>query len=147
MPKRESFKDIDIQGRKWRITRFDALTGSYIAYKLLFQMLPMGIEENVPGMNLPKGRSLMTKEEFVDLQKDCLAVCSELTVVGNQQVPIPILMRGGSWAIDGIDQDIMLVMVLTMHCLVFNISSFFEQDALNDLTDSFKALNPFNAST
>ena len=145
--KRELFKDIELQGKKWRINKFDALTGYFIAYKLLFQILPGGMESQMPGVNLPEGRSLMSKAEFIELQRDCLAVCTQLIMVGDVETAIPVLQRGGQWGVDGLETDVVLVFTLTLHCLLFNISGFFEEGALKELTQSFQTLSLFNAST
>ena len=97
MEKRETFKDVTFGGRKWRIGRFDALTGSYIAYKILTQILPMGIEAQMGNLSLPKDRGAMSKEEFTSLQKDCLMICSELQLVGTVETPFPVMTTGGGW--------------------------------------------------
>lgn len=150
--KRERYKELVLQGRKWRISKFDALTGSFIAYKLLFQMLPMGLEQKMEGMNLPAGRSTMSKDEFIELQRDCLAVCAELKVLGDPEsggveAPIPVVNSNGDWGVSGLEDDTMLVLTLTVHALIFNISGFFSEDALKELTSSFKDMKLFNAST
>lgn len=145
MSKRETFKDLEVQGKRWRVGKFDALTGSYIAYKLLFQMLPMGMEGQMEGVELPAGRATMSKAEFIDLQKDCLSVCSELTYVGSQEVAIPIMNQSGRWLVEGLENDTMLVMMLTIHSLVFNVSGFFQEGTLQELTTSFQGLNLFSA--
>jgi hypothetical protein len=144
--KREKFKDVELHGRKWRIAKFDALTGSYVAYKLLFQMLPTPIEAQMEGVKLPAGRSTMSKAEFVDLQKDCLAACSELIMVGSQIAPIPVITSVGAWGVEGVEDDLMLAMLLTVHCLVFNVAGFFEEGALKELTESLQGLSLFGAS-
>lgn len=146
--KREVFKDVELNGYKFRIGRFDALLGSYIAFTLLTKMLPSGIEQQVMGdQSLPKGRTSMSKEEFIELQKDCLKICHLLKDVGGKEVPVPILTSYGEWATDGLNEDVMTVLVLTIHVLIFNIVPFFEGDALKNLLGSFQGLSLFNAPT
>jgi hypothetical protein len=41
--KRPNFKDVKVNGRNFRVKKFDALTGSYIAYRLMAEALPMGV--------------------------------------------------------------------------------------------------------
>jgi len=143
MEKRETFKIIELNGRKWRIGKFDALTGSYIAYKLLFQALPMGLDSQIG--NLPKGRETMSKDEFLALQRDCLSICQELKNVGGVDTPMVVMMPDGRWGVDGLQDDTVTVLALTAHALIFNVASFFEGDALKGLIDSFQGLNLFNA--
>ena len=141
--KREAFKDIEINGRKWRIGSFDALTGSYIVTLLLMQVLPMGLEAQL-GIPMPKNRSLMDKNTFIDLQKDCLKVVSEVTQVGATVAPIPVLLPNGAWGVSGIETDVSTVLALTIHTLLFNISDFFQGNTLNDLAQSFQGLSLFS---
>ena len=41
---RQTEKIIEIQGRKFKVKAFDAMTGSYIAFTLFEKMLPAGME-------------------------------------------------------------------------------------------------------
>jgi hypothetical protein len=155
---RETSKIVTIKGDRWKIGKFDARTGSYIAYKLLFQLLPMGMELNLQkvaiesgqSFTLPEGRSTMSKDEFIEIQTECLLVCSKLIMVGEVETAMPILMQGGRWGIEGISDDIFLVMMLTIHCLAFNVSGFFDEDTLKELKENVKGLSlfsMFNVST
>lgn len=125
---REDFKAVEISGRKWKIKKFDALTGSYVAYQLLMQALPMSGLSSVLG-GLPKDRPLMAREDFLALQRDCLGLCFEMTTLNGVPVDMPALMQDGRWAVDGLEHDTATVMALTVHALSFNVSSFFEQMA------------------
>jgi hypothetical protein len=138
MEKREEYKTIELSGRKWRIGRFDALTGSYITFKILTQVLPMGLDEALP--NLPKSRSPMTKEDFTSLQEDCLKVCYELKDVNGVDAPVPVMLTNGNWGVSGLEKDILTVIGLTAHTILFNVQSFFAEGALDELTKSFKGL-------
>lgn len=143
--KREAFKDVEVGGRRWRIGRFDAMTGSYITMLVLMQMLPMGLDEQVGLGTLGKGRSLMDKQTFFDVQADCLKICSELQTVGDSVAPIPVMLSDGRWGVGGVENDVTTILALTIHTLIFNISDFFQEGALNDLTKTFSDTNLFNA--
>lgn len=143
--KREAFKDVEVGGRKWRIGRFDAMTGSYITMLVLMQMLPMGMDEQIGMGSLGKGRSLMDKQTFFDVQADCLKICSELQTVGDSVAPIPVMLSDGRWGVGGVEEDMPTVLALTVHTLIFNISDFFQEGALNDLTKTFSGLSQSNA--
>lgn len=139
---REEFKAVEISGRKWKIKKFDALTGSYVAYQLLMQALPMSGLSSVLG-GLPKDRPLMPREDFLALQRDCLGLCFEMTALNGVPVDMPVLMQDGRWAVDGLEHDTATVMALTVQALSFNVSSFFEQMAqiFPEAIEKIKGLN------
>ena len=143
MSKREEHKILELAGRKWRIEKFDALTGSYIAYQLMSQMLPGDLDAQVTDGQAPKNRPLMSKQEFGNLQLDCLAVCYEVLPAGKA----PVIGENGAWGVAGLENDTVAVMALTIHALIFNIAGFFDGNALKDLVASFAGMNPFNALT
>jgi len=151
MQKREPHKDVGINGRRWRIGRFDAMTGSYLLYKILTQALPAIMTQlgGIPQSPLPDamGKSVMGKEDFLSLQRDCLNVCMELKEIGGKEAPIKVVMPNGSWGVEGLDDDVMTVMALTLHALVFNLSSFFDEDALKGLMAGLPDLTQFGAKT
>jgi hypothetical protein len=143
--KREAFKDVELGGRRWRIGRFDAMTGSYITMLVLMQMLPMGMDEQIGINSIGKGRSLMDKKTFFDVQSDCLKVCSELQQVGESVSPVMVMLPDGRWGVGGVEEDVPTILGLTVHTLIFNISDFFQEDALKDLTSTMSGLSQFNA--
>lgn len=142
MSVREDFKAVEISGRKWKIKKFDALTGSYVAYQLLIQALPMSGLSSVLG-GLSKDRPLMAREDFLALQRDCLGLCFEMTAVNGVPVDMPVLMQDGRWAVEGLEHDTATVMALTVQALSFNVSSFFEQMAqiFPEAIEKIKGLN------
>jgi hypothetical protein len=150
---RTTEKIVELQGRKFKISAFDAFTGSYIAFTLFSKMMPMGMEDKVTGVlkaegksvdaTLPQGRALMTKGEFFAFQKDCLGVVSEV-LKGREA---PILNANGSWGVDDIEKNTVLVMLLTIHSLAFNVSAFFSDGGLKELRTSLQSLLPSNTPT
>jgi len=144
--KREKFKDIEIEGRKFRINRFDALTGSYIASLLLMQILPMAIGKKLGFKNLGQEGSLMKKETFIDLQKDCLKVCQEITKVENTEMPMSVMLPDGRWGVEGLENEITIVLPLVIQTLVFNLKDFFQDGALEKLKKTTSDLSLSSAS-
>lgn len=143
MAVKEKFRDIEISGRRFRIGRFDARTGSYIAFRLMTQILPMGMDSEVfggIGESLPKNRPMMSRDEFMELQNDCLRVCSEIQSVGGNDAPVLVLMPSGEWGVAGLEDDAVMVIALTVHALVFNVSSFFDGNALSGIMGSFQGV-------
>ena len=143
---KETFKNIEIEGRKFQIHKFDALTGSYIIYTLLTQILPMGLGKGIEGLSdIPANLPEMTKEKFMEIQKDCLRACSEVMPVGNQILPVKVLLPDGRWGVADLEGNAPLVMVLTMQVLGYNAQSFFSENALEMFKNSFAQLSSPNA--
>jgi hypothetical protein len=156
MAKREPFKFVTIADRKWRVGRFDALTGSYIAFTVMTKMLPMiaelmgGKAAGEPDVNalaagMMNSRATLSREDFLSLQKDCLMVCSEVKEVAGVDAPLPVLLTSGAWGVADLEHDVSSVLALTVHALFFNISSFFEGDALKGMMAGLKDQSLFSA--
>lgn len=150
--KRETKKIVEIQGRKFEIRSFDAFTGSYIAFTLMEKMLPMGMEAKV--MNAVKAdggdaavclpsRALMSKGEFISFQRDVLSVVGEVLPARTA----PIFNENGSWGVADIEDNAMLVIMLTIHALVFNIAGFFTGDGLKELKAGLQSLSFASTAT
>lgn len=144
MSKRETSKVVMIGDRKFRVEKFDALTGSYIAFTLMQKLLPLGLEGKLGGgFKLPAGRDLMTREEFTHLQKDCLQVVYEILPAGAR----PIIDEAGHWGVNDIDRDTALVITLTIHALAFNIAGFFAGGGLQGLREAVQDIIPARMPT
>lgn len=150
--KRETKKIVEIQGRKFEIRAFDAFTGSYIAFTLMEKMLPMGMEAKV--MNAVKAdggdasvslpiRALMSKGEFIAFQRDVLSVVGEVLPARTA----PLFNENGSWGVTDIEDNAMLVILLTIHALVFNIAGFFSGDGLKELKAGLQSLSFASTAT
>lgn len=107
-------------------------------------MLPAGLEAQL-GISLSSGRGIMSKQTFFDIQSDCLKVCSEIQQVGNTSAPIMVMLPDGRWGVGGIEDDIPLIMNLTIHALIFNVMDFFQEGALKDLGATVQGLSQFSA--
>ena len=150
--KRETKKIVEIQGRKFEIRSFDAFTGSYIAFTLMQKMLPMGIEAKVmnaikadggnAAVSLPS-RALMSKGEFIAFQRDVLSVVGEVLPARTA----PLFNENGSWGVVDIEDNAMLVIILTIHALVFNIAGFFTGDGLKELKVGLQSLSFASTAT
>lgn len=150
--KRETKKIVEIQGRKFEIRSFDAFTGSYIAFTLMEKMLPMGIEAKVmnavkadggdAAVSLPS-RALMSKGEFIAFQRDVLSVVGEVLPARTA----PLFNENGSWGVADIEDNAMLVIMLTIHALVFNIAGFFTGDGLKELKAGLQSLSFASTAT
>lgn len=141
----EDHKDVTIGEHTYRVGRMLATTGSWIVAQIVTKILPFGMDEKVTGnSDLPKERSEMTEAEFRNIQNHCLAVIGRYETVGNIPTAIPILVRGE--IIHDLRTDVVGVLQLTVHALIFNLSPFFNEDVLKQLTSGLPDLSLFNAS-
>jgi hypothetical protein len=155
MPIRETERIVTVSGRRWKIKKFDALTGSYIALKMMSKIshIAVGVfagnltDKAVIAMSIANEIGTLTKQEFNEIQSECLHVATELVTVGDKVVDTPIRLPDGRWGVSGVEDDALLVMTLVSHSLLFNLTSFFDGNALKDSKESFKGLIPFDAQT
>jgi hypothetical protein len=155
MPVRESSRVVTINERKWKINKFDALTGSYIALKMLSKIshIAVGVfsgnltDQAVIAMAIASEIGTLTKQEFVEIQSECLHVIKEIEIVGDKEIESPVRLPDGRWGVKDIEDNGLLVMTLTSHVLLFNLTSFFDVSALNGVKESFVGLIPSNAKT
>ena len=137
---------MNIDGRDFVIKRIEALTGSYVAFKLSSKLLPLGLggklSEN--GIQLQNTATVeMSRAEFTELQMECLKVCFE--EVGGKQ--IPVLNDNGSFRANDLEDDVKTVLTLTVQAVVFNAQSFFEGNLLEKLASKFSAMSHTDAQT
>jgi hypothetical protein len=151
----EHFKDVEVNGRMFRIRKFDALTGSFMLIKITGLMAPLlknldmsklkNVNEasdvqldafNLPGIMAELGN--LPEEDFKYIQGKCLRVCHESLSAGLT----PILNENGSFAVMGLDEDTMTVMALTVHALVFNVKGFFTESPLASIVGGLLTTSP-----
>ena len=140
-------KTVELFGRKFKIKKFDAFTGSYILFTIMQKVLPAGMENQIPGENsaslsetLPQNRSSMTKQEFTKLLRDCLTVVSETLPAGDR----PVFNENGTWGLNDMEDNAPLVLLLAVNVLIFNIGDFFAANGLSELRKSLSGLSRAN---
>lgn len=134
----------DDKERTFKIKKFNALTGSFILYNLLNKVLPafLSTELNTAVADAPNADLLtqdkmvgiaqtlnkveMTRDEFMQLQRDCLSVCYE--VLPGREVPVVDPTTGNFGAI-GLEDNTGVVMNLTIQSLIFNVKGFLQTAA------------------
>jgi hypothetical protein len=129
--KRETFKDIEEGGRKWRIGKWDARLAQYWVNKLVMsggRVSEHSSPEEIQAV-VAQNIASLGKPDYFDFQKDCLKVCAELQEMANGQVsPVPVLRIDGSWNVEGLDYDMKTVMALTMTAFTFSVQDpFFDE--------------------
>lgn len=153
---RAEFKEFEVGERKFQVKRFDALTGSYIAFTLFVKILPviMGNKDKFLGTKTPDASAdsfaemlpstlfKMSREDFTALQKDCLKVCYEVLPAGLT----PVIGANGRWGIIGVDTDTGLILRLTIEALLFNLLGFFNDGGLSSLVTSLNSTSATKSS-
>lgn len=156
MPKREDFKIVELAERRFKIGRFDALTGSYIAVKLVsklsnvFMAITTGqvTDMNFAALAVAQQIADMSKIEFIELQLECLRVIKEIqNIDGKAEADLPVLASSGSFAVPGLNEDMITVLALVTHTVIFNLTPFFVGNALTSTIQTFKDLSLFDAKT
>ena len=129
--KRATTDELVIGERKFMLTKFDPLLGNYILLKLTTMAIPMGLGAIIgKGMGAEhalssEGKTMMSKAEFLELQRDILSCCSE-KLTGNNA---PIIRGDGTYGISDFTMDIALQLLIAQ--IAFNFASFFEELGLS----------------
>lgn len=142
--------ELKIGERTFKLRAFDPLLGNYILTKLLTAVLPMGLgkflkkeldAEVIPLAETPS-TPMMSKKEFLELQRDILSHCDEILDAG----PSPVVRENGTYGIQNFTMAISLQLLIAS--IAFNFSGFFEegQSLLASLLD-LEDLDLFPANT
>jgi hypothetical protein len=135
----ETYKDIEINDRKFRLNKMNARTGSYLIFKLMKILSPMfkNIKEdsndiNISDLNLTELASKLfdlPEEDFRFIQDNALQVIQEILPGGQP----PVLNKRGEFEALNVEFDTPLVMNLTIQSLVFNVKGFFKGGPLDSI--------------
>ena len=150
---RELYKDILLGENHYRVGKMTARDGSWVAMQFASYVLPSAAQSaaGMVGANLPSmpNRSrTMTEAEFHNIQDHCLAVCTRKRVEPTGvEVFYPLIHDSGRWNFPDLETDVVSIMVLTLQALWFNVSPFFENGALQQLTAAITMLPTTAAAT
>ncbi len=120
---------LTIDGRTFKIEKFNPLLGNYILLKCMSLALPFGIAEQAAGKMegaeslVNKNKPQISKEEFIELQIDILTHAYEI-LPGNTT---PVLRKDGTPGI--LDFSMKIAIQLIIAIIAFNFSDFFGEDA------------------
>nr|DAW16994.1 MAG TPA: tail assembly chaperone protein [Caudoviricetes sp.] len=130
--KRETEKELEIEGRTFVIKKFDPLLGNYVALQVVTFILPFGLGDML-NKQMGKGTEsssaiptagssnakMMGKAEFLELQRDILSVCYERLPGGLT----PVVRENGTYGISDFTSTIALQLLIGS--IAFNLSDFF----------------------
>lgn len=144
-----TFKDIEVNGRTFRLNNINARTGTFMLFKLMKIIAPMfkniktdSLKDiDISDLNLSELASSLfdlPENEFRYIQDNCLQVVGELLPAGEQKV----LNKDGSWGVLNIEFDTGLVMNLTIQSLIFNVTGFFNGSPLSSILKGLNISQP-----
>lgn len=115
-------KIIEVNNRKYKLSKLDARTGSYVAFKLAAVIAPALKDGNV---EQALGQvSKLPRAEFDEMQTLLLQTVTEVKEVNGEELPMPLL-RNGAFIDESLNYDVSAVMQLTVQAAVFNVGDFF----------------------
>ena len=115
-------KIIEVNNKKYKLSKLDARTGSYVAFKLAAVIAPALKDNNV---EQALGQvSKLPRAEFDEMQTLLLQTVTEIKDVNGEELPMP-LMRNGAFIDEELTYDVSAVMQLTVQAAVFNVGDFF----------------------
>lgn len=115
-------KIIEVNNKKYKLSKLDARTGSYVAFKLAAVIAPALKDNNVE--QALSQVSKLPRAEFDEMQTLLLQTVTEVKDVNGEELPMP-LMRNGAFIDEELTYDVSAVMQLTVQAAIFNVGDFF----------------------
>lgn len=115
-------KIIEVNNKKYKLSKLDARTGSYVAFKLAAVIAPALKDNNVE--QALSQVSKLPRAEFDEMQTLLLQTVTEVKEVNGEELPMP-LMRNGAFIDEELTYDVSAVMQLTVQAAIFNVGDFF----------------------
>ena len=127
-------KFFELNGDRYKLTKLDADSGSYVAFKLAGVALPLlqGLNgqalTNADMQLLSQAISSMSRKEFAEVQKILLGTVLKIESSGGMDMPVPVLKADGTYVDEELRTDARTVITLTVQAALFNIGGFFGED-------------------
>ena len=142
----EKNKQIEVNGRTFILNKMNAQVGSFMLLKLLKIIKPLFKNINIEKDNfdlsdlnieeLIDGLSDLPEEDFKYIQQNALKVIQEILPGGKPH----LLNKYGEFEASNIEDDVALVMNLTIQSLFFNVKGFFPEGILTSLIAKMNTL-------
>lgn len=114
-------KQIELEGRKFILRKFDPMFGSYISLKI-FQSSSGGDKNKFDIENTLSKIMGEDFEHYVQLQNRILGYCSEILPAGK----VPVINSEGNIAVIGLTAPMMLA--LSVSVILFSLEDFFDKE-------------------
>jgi hypothetical protein len=125
--KREEYKDVEIDGRKWRINKFTAFDGSYVFFRISSLIGPIiskqGQGQEIDYSAITNGLTSLGRDGIKEMQTISLKACSEKLDAGFT----PVLSDNDTFGVIGLEKNAVLVLKLTAQVVMFNMQDFFSE--------------------
>ena len=126
---RDVFKNIEIDGERYFIKKFDAMTGLQIARLLLAKAAPIvpliekvgSVEGEAAFAAIGGVLETLSDDDMKGLVQKCLRVCSRIMPAGPQQ----IMDDRGNYGGEDVEYDFLLVIKLCVEAIKWGASDFF----------------------
>jgi hypothetical protein len=143
-------KDFEFRGAKYQISKLPCADSMWLIMQIIQKAMPSMIEDQMkfPLAEAPivKERPEMTRDDMAEIMKTCFKAVKQYKVTGDQEVPMPILLKNGAYNpfFASLEYDIIATAALVANVLMFNVQSFFEEGALQELVQSLSGLSLAN---
>ena len=128
---KQKTKVVEVSGKNYQLTKMDARTGSYVAFKLAGVLAPL-LNKTTNINTIGAALMGMPRHDFDELQSLLLRTVNRLIESGNgQQLPEPVLTAKGDFVDEELAYDAVSVIQLTVLAMDFNIGGFFGAAGLN----------------
>ena len=127
---RETFKVFELFGKRWKVSKLNALDGANIIRKFNANN----------GVNSQVFLSSLSNADYLETQEILLNCVQEVQVVSEAEVLVPVILPGGG-VNKVISDNADLVYMLTVVSLTFNMSGFFEGNVLKEFQGLVKTFN------
>lgn len=132
---RSTEREIELEGRKFVLRKFDPLFGSYISLKVF-----NAADESKNKFNVEDALTKIMGEDYahyVQLQTKILGYCSEVLPAGK----IPVVNSEGNIAV--MDMTAPMTLALSVSVIMFSLEDFFDKGEQENLEkETREALSP-----
>lgn len=125
---KEKTRDIELSGKKYRLNKMDARTGSYVAAKVAIIAAPLlKSSGKINEQNLATILPSLNRNDFDELQTILLKTVYRYADNGMVE---PICTANGTIFDEELAYDVKTVIALTVHAVMFNCGDFFNEAGL-----------------
>lgn len=122
---KQKTQDVEVGGKKYRLTKIDARTGSYVAAKLALIAAPLLTDKKFDEKTMAALVPNLSRRDFDEIQTILLKSVLKLNEAKDNLLPEPILKNDGSFVDEELEYDAASVMNLTAQAAMFNVGAFF----------------------
>ena len=156
-------KIIVIEDRRFQVSKYPAETGMIIAKVIMAKIIPVAkgvmpiisqflssngvvkddifsdFEKYVDLEGIAKALDLVSPEDLKFIIRSSLMSCHEILPAGQA----PVMNANGTYGVQNVEHDILIVLRLTCETLMFGVSDFFDGDRLTSIMGPlFSTLQP-----